>query len=129
MLVWTCPITRRTMVGPVAPEGVPAAGVDEDADPNKVWWNPATEDADTVPERTSDAHVFDPVAGEWIDPIQPAEHAAIARFKRNAILSETDRRLLPDAPGDPQKWADYRQALRDMTFDAGDVSWPEPPAE
>lgn len=129
MLVWTCPITKRTMVGPVAPEGVPAAGVDEDADPNKVWWNPATQDADTTPERPSEAHIFDPVAGAWIDPITPAERASIAKMKRDVLLTNSDWRIMPDAPGNREAWVSYRQALRDMTFEAGDVSWPEPPAE
>lgn len=129
MLVWTCPITKRTMIGPVAPEGVPAAGVAEDADPNKVWWNPATQDADMTPERPSEGHVFDPVAGEWIDPITPAERITIAETERERRLRASDQHMMPDAPGDQQKWRAYRQALRDMTFDAGDVSWPEPPAE
>lgn len=129
MLVWTCPITRRTMVGPVAPEGVWAAGVDEGADPNKVWFNPKTRDADTVPERPSDTHVFDPVKGRWVDPISRAERVSIAEIEREQRLRASDHHMMSDAPGDPQKWRAYRQALRDMTFDAGDVSWPEPPAE
>ena len=130
MLVWTCPITRRSMVGPVAPEGVAAAGVDETADPNLVWYDRRTRDAAAVPERPSPTHVFDAIAGRWIDPISKAERLEIMQSERDQLLSSTAETQLPDFSGDVEAWRDYRQALRDMRFDKGaaGVHWPDPPS-
>ena len=53
------------------------------------------------------------------------------RAYRNTLLSECDWTQLPDAPVNQQAWAAYRQALRDVTGQAGfpwDVQWPEIPA-
>lgn len=129
MLVWTCPLTHRVMVGPVAPDGVPAAGVDEDADPNKVWWNPRTKDADTTPERPSEVHLFDPVAGAWVDPISDEERISIAEIERTRLLRESDHTQLADySLGNGTVWRDYRQRLRNMTFEKGRApTWPTPP--
>lgn len=130
MLVWTCTVTRRSMVGPVAPEGVPAAGVDEDANPNMVWLDPATGDAAPVPERPSRTHIFDAIDGVWIDAIGDAERLEAMQAERDRLLSVCGHTQLPDYPGDVAAWRDYRQALRDMRFDMGaaGVSWPDPPS-
>lgn len=53
------------------------------------------------------------------------------REERTRRLAYCDWTQLPDAPVDPAPWATYRQALRDITAQAGfpwDVTWPEPPA-
>lgn len=53
------------------------------------------------------------------------------RADRNARLAACDWTQLPDAPVDSTSWAAYRQALRDVTSQAGfpwNVVWPEPPA-
>ena len=38
---------------------------------------------------------------------------------RNAELAKTDFTQLPDAPVDKEAWAEYRQALRDLTAQGG----------
>lgn len=59
-----------------------------------------------------------------------AEQAKRVRDDRTKRLAETDWTQLPDAPVDTQAWAAYRQALRDITAQAGfpwDVLWPISP--
>jgi len=75
---------------------------------------------------------------EWIEtggPPEPGEEtlAAEVRAKRNALLDETDKTQLLDAPvtKDLQDaYATYRQTLRDLPQQPGfphDIEWPEPP--
>lgn len=62
-----------------------------------------------------------------------AERVAAAwrgvRAQRNRILSETDWTQLADAPVDAAAWAEYRQALRDITEQADPfaIEWPAAP--
>ena len=63
------------------------------------------------------------------------ERAAIAaarvRADRNRLLAASDWTQVADAPVDQAAWATYRQALRDVTGQAGfphEVDWPEPPS-
>lgn len=52
------------------------------------------------------------------------------RFQRNRLLAESDWTQVTDAPVDKPAWAAYRQALRDITGQAGfpnDVTFPNPP--
>lgn len=59
-----------------------------------------------------------------------ASQAASVRNDRNRRLADCDWTQLPDAPVDPAVWAAYRQALRDVTAQAGfpwDVQWPSEP--
>lgn len=59
-----------------------------------------------------------------------AEIAASIRSERNARLSASDWTQVLDAPVDKQAWAEYRQALRDLTAQAGfpwNVIWPQEP--
>ena len=57
-----------------------------------------------------------------------------ARVQRAALLAASDWTQLPDSPLTTEKrqqWAAYRQALRDITTQAGfplDVNWPQQPA-
>lgn len=53
------------------------------------------------------------------------------RNRRNDFLSESDWTQVRDAPVDQDAWGTYRQALRDLTSQAGfpyNVVWPVPPA-
>ncbi len=53
------------------------------------------------------------------------------RETRNALLSASDWTQLPDVPlAMTQAWADYRQALRDITLqpDPFNIIWPTPPS-
>lgn len=59
-----------------------------------------------------------------------AEQAKAVRADRNRRLAECDWTQLPDAPVDAQAWAAYRQALRDVTAQAGfpwEINWPVAP--
>ena len=51
------------------------------------------------------------------------------RRERNRRLAETDWTQLPDAPVDASVWADYRQALRDITDQENpfNIVWPAEP--
>ena len=62
------------------------------------------------------------------------DHAArAARARRDQLLSETDWLVIRAADTGvpvPEPWRQYRQALRDITAQAGfplDVAWPAPP--
>lgn len=53
------------------------------------------------------------------------------RLRRNALIAETDWRVVPDASWDTAPWHAYRQALRDLpdnTTDPRKAVWPELPA-
>lgn len=59
-----------------------------------------------------------------------AQQAAMIRDERNRRLTASDWTQLSDAPVDAAAWATYRQALRDLTQQAGfpwEVVWPVPP--
>jgi hypothetical protein len=68
-----------------------------------------------------------------IQPLPESEVAATVREKRNALLTESDSRALPDYPhgeGERVQWLTYRQALRDVTRQEGFpyvVEWPDKP--
>lgn len=56
--------------------------------------------------------------------------ASEVRMLRNAQLSASDWTQVADAPVDKAAWAAHRQALRDITSQAGfpwDVQWPTQP--
>ena len=57
-----------------------------------------------------------------------AEQAKNVRADRNKRIADCDWTQLPDAPVDAAVWATYRQALRDISKQAGfpwEVTWPE----
>jgi hypothetical protein len=59
-----------------------------------------------------------------------AEQATSVRAARNTKLAACDWTQLADAPVDDLAWAAYRQALRDVTAQAGfpwNVTWPVEP--
>jgi len=56
--------------------------------------------------------------------------AATVRLKRDGLLAQSDWTQVADAPVDATVWATYRQALRDITDQAGfpnDINWPVKP--
>lgn len=84
------------------------------------------------------------IEGEWVQrwsvtEASPEEvtaradaQAAAMRADRNERLRACDWTQVPDAPLDPAPWVIYRQALRDITLQAGfpySIEWPEAPAE
>lgn len=62
---------------------------------------------------------------------QDEETAALAaRSIRNKLLSDSDSEMVEDRPSDKEAWATYRQALRDLTEQAGfpfEIEWPQAP--
>lgn len=58
------------------------------------------------------------------------EMSTLIRDTRKGLLAASDWTQVADAPVSKQAWADYRQALRDITSQAGfpwDVQWPTQP--
>jgi len=59
-----------------------------------------------------------------------AEQAKSVREQRDQKLKDSDWTQVADAPVDKEVWATYRQALRDLTAQAGfpwEVTWPDAP--
>lgn len=59
-----------------------------------------------------------------------ANQAEQTRLERNRLLSNCDWTQVADSPVDKAAWATYRQALRDITAQAGfpwSVEWPTQP--
>jgi hypothetical protein len=59
-----------------------------------------------------------------------AGQAASVRAERNDKLASTDWTQLADSTADKAAWAEYRQALRDITVQAGfpwTIDWPTQP--
>jgi hypothetical protein len=62
--------------------------------------------------------------------MKDAMHAANVRQQRNDKLKDSDWTQLADSPVDKAAWAAYRQALRDITAQAGfpwTIDWPAQP--
>jgi hypothetical protein len=54
------------------------------------------------------------------------------RLRRDLLLTQSDFRMVSDAPWDTEPWAVYRQALRDLpeqTSDPREAVWPAPPTD
>ena len=68
------------------------------------------------------------------DELTPDEYWTEIRGVRNALLAESDFRVLPDSPLSDSKlaeWKTYRQALRDLpanTSDPSDPTYPTKPS-
>jgi len=113
-------------------EAVPAPGcevllVDSRVDINRHY----VKDGATVemPERPSQHHVFDYEAEAWV--LDDRAVRDDVRVRRAALLQASDWTQLPDVPLETRAaWADYRQALRDITEQPGfpdNIEWPVPP--
>lgn len=73
-----------------------------------------------------------PLTAAEIAALQPTSEqlAADARTKRNTLLAASDWTQVIDAPVNQAAWAVYRQALRDITSQAGfptTIDWPVAP--
>lgn len=66
-----------------------------------------------------------------IDEVKASEHLAEEiRQERDRLLLETDYLVMPDYPNKPAGIESYRQALRDVTGQAGfpeAIEWPVKP--
>lgn len=86
---------------------------------------------DGVPVQMTDAEIAERQAEEqaWLEGVND-RLADDIRMSRNKLLADTDWTQITDAPVNKDAWATYRQALRDITSQAGfpnDVTWPEKP--
>ena len=74
-------------------------------------------------------HVFNYGSGVW--EISEARVIADALDRRSVLLQLSDWTQLPDVPlATKDQWAGYRQALRDITLQAGypfEIQWPNSP--
>jgi hypothetical protein len=90
----------------------------------KQGWMPA-------PEFVQIGWVFD--GQNWSNPNKPTieELAASVRRQRDALIAKTDWTQAADVPqATKDKWAPYRQALRDVPQQAGfpdNIQWPSKP--
>lgn len=80
---------------------------------------------------TGEQAIYTLTAAE-IAALQPTSEqlAAEARTQRNQLLAASDWTQVIDAPVDQAVWATYRQALRDITSQAGfptTIDWPVEP--
>jgi hypothetical protein len=77
-----------------------------------------------VPSDTLDmTFTLEPLPAETVWPV--------IRARRDALLAPTDWTQLPDVPlATKAAWAEYRQALRDVTTqpDPTNIVWPTPPS-
>ena len=84
---------------------------------------------ESLPCRPAEWYDFDYDEGLW--KANASRAAEIARRERSAMLAESDWTQLPDAPLETKAaWAEYRQALRDITGQPGfpfEIEWPEAP--
>lgn len=82
-----------------------------------------------IPPKPSDSHEFDYSDKTW--KLNLGIASSSVRRKRDMMLKSSDWTQLPDvAEPTRTKWQAYRQALRDVTGQAGfplSVEWPEAP--
>jgi hypothetical protein len=119
----------------IPPETLAAYGMVEVQTQTTPDYNPAT-------QRVQTSYMPQLVDGAWTmtktvvdkDAEQIAADTASksveVRNKRNELLSSSDWTQVLDAPVDRTTWANYRQALRDITDQAGfpfSVVWPSQP--
>lgn len=82
-----------------------------------------------IPPRPAGTNKFDYTSKSWVADFGVANCAALSR--RAELLAASDWTQLPDVPlATKQAWADYRQALRDITDQSGyplEITWPTPP--
>jgi hypothetical protein len=79
--------------------------------------------------RPSPFHTFNYKTKRWVGDESAAW--AGARARRAELLAASDWTQLPDVPaGTRERWAEYRQALRDITNQENpySIAWPSEPA-
>lgn len=88
-----------------------------------------------VPPAPGPHHEWDEPLRRWRYVKQAADYAAEVRAERDRLMAGTDwlvTRANETGEPMPQRWLDYRQALRDVTSQPGfpmAIDWPPVPAE
>ena len=101
------------------------------------YTRPIAPEYDSLTHRLTDG-AFEQVDGSWVLPYvveqQPLEQAELnIRSRRDGLLQETDWIVIKSyerGQNIPAEWELYRQALRDITAQAGfpyEVTWPTKP--
>lgn len=84
---------------------------------------------ETYPDKPGDSYIFNFQTETWDLSIEDLKVEITT--KRNALLAASDWTQLPDVPqATKDAWAQYRQALRDITEQSGyptNVVWPTSP--
>ena len=101
----------------------------------KPFFDAATQDAvlGAVPTNQNGSWVLGWAVQSLTQEQQAAKRdqkAASVRSERTQKLADSDWTQLADSPAEKDAWATYRQALRDMTAQAGfpwEVTWPTQP--
>ena len=91
--------------------------------------NVSTGEIVQIPYTTEEQAEYDTKKAAW-DAGANDRKAAEVRAERNTKLAATDWTQITDATADKTAWAIYRQALRDVTTQAGfpqTITWPDAP--
>jgi hypothetical protein len=81
-----------------------------------------------LPEKLIQFSTLDLENLTWVPDVE--RMWAKIRYERTVELNNTDWTQVPDAPVNQSKWAEYRQALRNLpenTEDPANPQWPTPP--
>ena len=84
----------------------------------------------SMPPKPNEFCVIDYTTKQWVDRRTEATQWEVVRRDRSRLLAGSDWTQLPDVPlATKAAWAEYRQALRDITSqsDPFNISWPTPP--
>lgn len=101
----------------------PAVGIKRLVDNAFIPFDPTNMDYQVYTNWLAKGNVPEP----YFEPTPTAEQI---RVKRNQLLAASDWTQVIDAPVDQAAWAVYRQALRDITGQAGfptTIDWPVEP--
>ena len=91
--------------------------------------NVSTGEIIQIPYTTEEQAEYDAKKAAW-DAGANDRKAAEVRAERTAKLAATDWTQITDSTADKAAWATYRQALRDVTAQAGfpwTITWPDAP--
>lgn len=80
------------------------------------------------PVKPSEHHIFDYTIKQWVDPRTAESQWVVVRKIRDQLLTNCDWTQLPDVPiPTKESWANYRQALRDVSqqSDPFNIVWPD----
>ena len=96
---------------------------------HRIVCNVSTGEIVQIPYTTEEQAEYDTKKAAW-DAGANDRKAAEVRVERNTKLAATDWTQITDSTADKTAWATYRQALRDITAQAGfpwTITWPDAP--
>lgn len=124
-------------VAKLTPEQIEHFGVHQLKLVTPSYYDPATQTREHGPALLIDGVWTQSYIVSELDPEAAAEKTEaqwnVVRAERNALIASTDWTQLPDSPlsnVQAAAWAEYRQALRDITDQADpfNIVWPAQPA-